>query len=81
MALLGGIIRCEKSVCVTVILFMTVTVLPTHPDAIQRWPGQVIAWRLSIFLSVFLKASFMHLFDHFCALSRCKRIDVQLKVG
>lgn len=32
-------------------------------------------------LSVFLKASFMHLFDHFCALSRCKRIGVQLKVG
>lgn len=70
-----------RKVCVTVIMFMEVTVLLTHPDAMtSKVACQSITWQ-NVFLSVFLNSSFMHLLDHFCALFRCKRIGVQLQVG
>lgn len=53
MALLGELSDVRK-VCVTVILFMTVTVLLTHPDAIplQKVACQLIAWQNLFFVSV-----------------------------
>ena len=80
MALLGESSDVRK-VCVTVILFMTVTVLLTHPDAIplQRWlvsssPGKTCFCRYSLKL---VSCTYLTI----SVLSRCKRIGVQLKVG